>query len=45
MELSQLKPEQHLSSKLNLMATGEKSMWISDRTYRSSFNCDWAGKA
>jgi hypothetical protein len=32
--------EQDLSSKLNLTATGAKSMWISGRTCRSSFNYD-----
>src|ERR1700680_1004452 len=40
MEFSQPAREQHLCSKLNLMATGEKSGWISGRTYRSSFNCE-----
>jgi MFS family permease len=37
--------EQHLYSKLNSMATGENSTWISGRTFRSSFNCDWAGQS
>jgi hypothetical protein len=40
MELSQPAREQHLCSKLNLMATGEKSVWISGRTSLSSFNCE-----
>src|SRR5580704_4677540 len=40
MEFSQPAREQHLCSKLNLMATREKSVWISGRTYRSSFNCE-----
>jgi hypothetical protein len=39
-EFSQRAPEQRLSSKLNLTATGEKSMWISGPTCRSSFNYD-----
>lgn len=41
---SQPEREQHLYSKLNLMATGENSTWISGRTFRSSFNCDCAEK-
>ena len=39
-EFSQPEWEQRLSSKLNLTATDDKRMWISGRTFRSSFNCD-----